>query len=97
MISSTEKAIELIKTKNGDISKYEAELALYKDFLGPQLSEEEIDAFVTTWVLQLPEDQRIKKNMKEILANLSAAWKSIDQLHLVDMKLASRLLAKELK
>lgn len=93
LIASTEGTIELLKQKNVDASVYEAELEEYKKFLGPQMSEAGIALSIAEGIIAFPPEERVKKNMKSILAVI----KEIEILKDADPKVVNRVLAGMLK
>jgi hypothetical protein len=95
-IAATEKAIELIKSKGGDLTKYVADLKNYNDFLGPQYSEAKIRGDLDTLLNALPPEERVKKNMKRILVSAMMTWDTIGEGDMVDPKVVNRVLASML-
>ena len=93
LIASTEGTIELLKQKNADASVYEAELEEYKKFLGPQMSEAAIALSIAEGIIAFPLEERVKKNMKNILS----AIKEIEVLKDADPKVVNKVLAGMLK
>lgn len=83
-------AVELIKKGGGDASKHEKELSLLKEYLPPQMGEEEIRAKVMELLKDIPEEQRIKK----IQGKIMGALKQYDN---IDMPTVSKILNTILK
>ena len=96
-IAANEKAIELIESKNGDASKQKNELAIYIELLGPQYSEAKIRGDLDTLLAALPEEERVKKNMKKILTSAMLTWETIGEGDMIDPKIVNRVLAPMLK
>jgi len=84
------EAIELIKKNNGDASGHEKSLALLKEYLPPQMSEEEIRARVMEALKDIPEEQRVKKLQGKIMG----AMKRYDN---IDMGVVAKILNTMLK
>jgi uncharacterized protein len=84
------EAIELIKKNNGDASGHEKSLALLKEYLPPQMSEEEIRARVMEALKDIPEEQRVKKLQGKIMG----AMKQYDN---IDMGVVAKILNTMLK
>lgn len=92
LISSTESTIELLKQKGAISINYELQLEEYKKFLGPQMSEAVIALSITEGLIAFPPEERVKKNMKNILS----AIKEIAVLKEADPKVVNRILANML-
>lgn len=88
-VKETENAVDLIRKGGGDVAKYEAELAVLREFLPPALDEAAIAAAVDAAVAALPEAERNKKSMGKLMAALK------DRPGM-DMKIASRLIGQKL-
>jgi uncharacterized protein YqeY len=84
------EAIELIKKNSGDASGHEKSLALLKEYLPPQMGEEEIRAHVMEALKDIPEEQRVKKLQGKIMG----AMKQYDN---IDMGTVSKILNTILK
>jgi uncharacterized protein len=84
------EAIELIKKNNGDASGHEKSLALLKEYLPPQMSEEEIRARVMDALKDIPEEQRVKKLQGKIMGTMK-------QYDNIDMGVVSKILNTMLK
>ena len=93
LIASTESVIELLKQKDALSENYKLQLEEYKKFLGPQMSEAAIAQSIVEGLIAFPPEERVKKNMKNILA----AIKEIEALKDADPKVVNRLLAGRLK
>lgn len=89
-IKQNEGAIELIKSKSGDTSKWDAELAMLKTFLPAQMSEDETRARIEEALATIPETERTKKCMGRVMGML----KQFDNL---DPSIASKILNSILK
>ena len=89
-IKQNEGAIELIKSKGGDSSKWEDELAMFKTFLPTQMSEEETRQKVMNALATIPEAERTKKSMGRIIGMMK-------QFDNVDMTLVSKIVNEALK
>lgn len=97
-VSSIEKAIDLIKSKGGDTTKQEAEVALYKAFLPKMISEEETRDLVMSLVNKLPTEERKPQNMGKVMQAFKAAACFVDDKDCeFDMKLVSSLFKEHLK
>ncbi len=92
-ISSTEKAIDLIKSKNGDASKQEAELAIYKLFLPTPYTEEETEKLVKDWINAF-KLELTKKNAGKLISEFKNSLTLRSDIHAdaVDMKIATKIL-----
>ncbi len=88
-IKQNEGAIELIKTNGGDASKWEAELAMLKEYLPLQMTEEETRVKVMEALATIPEAERTKKAMGRIIGMMK-------QFDNIDMSVVSKILGKEL-
>ncbi len=86
-ISSTEKAIELIKSKSGDTSKYEKELKLYKTYLPLMKSEDETRTMLQKY-FTLDEAERKPQNMGKVISYVKAGLG--DEINQYDMKVVSK-------
>lgn len=93
LISATESTVELLKTKGALSENYELQLEEYKKFLGPQMSEASITNTLAEAIIAFSPEERVKKNMKNILS----AVKEIEVLKDVDPKVVNRILAGMLK
>lgn len=89
LIKQNEGAIELIKSKNGDYSKWEKEINVLKEFLPKQLTQEEINVTIDNILNTLKEEERVKKNMGRVMNEL----KKYDN---IDMNYASKILKEKL-
>lgn len=89
LIKQNDGAIELIKSKQGDYSKWEKETDVLKDFLPKQLTQEEIIITIDTILEHMKEEERIKKNMGKVMQEL----KKYDNM---DMNFASKVLKEKL-
>jgi len=69
-VKTTIGAIDLIKSKHGDATKWEQELAYMMEFMPPQLSANDTIVEVNRYVNSLPEGERTKRNMGKIMAEL---------------------------
>lgn len=83
-------AIDLIKKNNGDSSSHEKNIALLKEYLPPQMSEEELRHHIDEAIASLPEDQRIKKAMGKVIGYLK-------QFDNIDMGAATKIIGGLLK
>ena len=92
-ISSTEKAIELIKSKSGDTAKHEKELQLYKSYLPTMKSEDETVRMLKAYFV-LPEDERKPTSMGKVMAYIKAGLG--DDAVAYDMKIVSKLVKEYL-
>lgn len=90
LIASTEGTISLLKEKGVDASKYEAELAQYLEFRGPEMSDAGIAAICSIAIASCLPELRTKKNMKNISASV------LEQLSDEDPKRVNRILASML-
>lgn len=86
-ISSTEKAIELIKSKFGDTSKQERELQLYKTYLPVIKSEDETRTMLQKY-FTLEEAERKPQNMGKVISYVKAGLG--DEINQYDMKIVSK-------
>jgi len=89
-IKQNEGAIELIKSKSGDASKWEAELAMLKTFLPAEMSEEETRAKIEEALATIPEAERTKKCMGRVMGMLK-------QFESLNASVASKILNSILK
>lgn len=96
LISSTSGAIELIHSKGTDASEYEKQLVLYKEFLGPQLSEEEVKNRLEVFLGFLVPEERTRKNIKTISAAFTLSLETTDDKDRIDPKMIGRLLSQML-
>lgn len=92
-ISSTEKAIELIKSKSGDTSKYEKELKLYKTYLPLMKSEDETRTMLQKY-FTLDEAERKPQNMGKVISYVKAGLG--DEINQYDMKVVSKYIKEYL-
>jgi len=86
-ISSTEKAIDLIKSKAGDTSKQEKELQLYKTYLPTMKSEDETRSMLQKYFI-LEEAERKPQNMGKVISYIKAGLG--DEINQYDMKVVSK-------
>ena len=93
-IAATEKAIELIKSKSGDASKYLTDLKHYTEFLGEQWSESKIRTELEGLLSTMDDSEKIKKNMKNIMLAVMATWE--EDIDKIDQKIVNRILASML-
>jgi hypothetical protein len=98
-IASTEKALEEIKAKapGAPLDGFIESIKIYQDFIGPQLSEEDIKGRITSYLESIPEDTRTKRNTKNISTILQSQWETEGITNQVDMKIVNRMLASVLK
>lgn len=100
-ISNSEKAIELIRSKNGDTTKQENELKEYKSFLPAMLDESEILRIVDSVLETLVQDPSFslsRKNMGKVMAAVKG-FLTANAINpaAVDMKVLSKILTTKLE
>jgi uncharacterized protein YqeY len=65
-VKQSEGAIELIKSKNGDATKWESELSVAREYLPPTLSEQALTDLITKTVTE----DLTQKNMGKLMSQL---------------------------
>ena len=69
-VKTTVSAIDLIKSKHGDATKWEQELKYMMDFMPPMYSANETIIEVNRYLNTLPKEYCCKRNMGKIMAEL---------------------------
>ncbi len=92
-LNQVKSALDIMKAKGVNSPKLEAEIKALNEFLGPQIDEEELRSIIATHLWTIPEDLRIKKNMKTIISSM----KSIENINDVDPKLVNKILVSMLR
>jgi hypothetical protein len=88
LIRSTEATREMLVGLGKATPVLDAELSLLKDFLGPQMDETAISLEITRVVHKHPEEFRVRKNMKQFVAEL----REVPALAEADPKVINKIL-----
>jgi uncharacterized protein YqeY len=86
LIKSLEKTNITLKEHGVSTAENDAEIELLKEFMPPQLVENQVKQILTEYIASLPEDQQNKKSMGKIMGMMRGYG---DQ---VDMAMVSKLL-----